>query len=65
HHRLHELLGDKRRVVLFIYTLSATLGISAIALRNARTIDSILLVGQAFLITVIISIIEYAGRRHH
>jgi hypothetical protein len=42
-----------------------TLGISAIALRNARTIDSILLVGQAFLITVIISIIEYSGRRHH
>jgi len=65
HHRLYELLGDKRKVVLFIYFLCATLGISAIALRNARTIDSILLVGQAFLITVIISIIEYSGRRHH
>ena len=65
HHRLYELLQDRRKVVLFIYTLSATLGISAIALRNARTIDSILLVGQAFLITVIISIIEYSGRRHH
>ena len=65
HHRLYELLKDKRKVVFFIYILSATLGISAIALRNARTIDSILLVGQAFLITGIISIIEYSGRRHH
>jgi UDP-GlcNAc:undecaprenyl-phosphate GlcNAc-1-phosphate transferase len=65
HHRLYELLKDKRKVVLFIYFLCVTLGISAIALRNARTIDSILLVGQAFLITVIISIIEYSGRRHH
>jgi UDP-GlcNAc:undecaprenyl-phosphate GlcNAc-1-phosphate transferase len=65
HHRLYELLRDKRKVVLFIYVLCATLGISALALRNAGTIDSILLVGQAFLITVIISIIEYSGRRHH
>ena len=65
HHRLFELLQDKRKVVLFIYVLCATLGISALALRHARTIDSILLVSQAFLITVIISIIEYSGRRHH
>jgi UDP-GlcNAc:undecaprenyl-phosphate GlcNAc-1-phosphate transferase len=65
HHRLYELLRDKRKVVFFIYFLCVTLGISAIALRNARTIDSILLVGQAFFITVIISIIEYSGRKHH
>jgi UDP-GlcNAc:undecaprenyl-phosphate GlcNAc-1-phosphate transferase len=65
HHRLYELLRDKRKVVLFIYVLCATLGISALALRHAGTFDSILLVGQAFLITVIISIIEYSGRRHH
>ncbi|MFB3925679.1 MAG: glycosyltransferase family 4 protein [Syntrophales bacterium] len=62
HHRMYDLLGDRRKAVFFIYFLCATLGISAIALRNARTIDGILLVGQALLITVIVSILEYSGR---
>jgi len=63
HHRLYELLGDRRKAVLFIYFLCATLGLSAVALRNARPIDGILLVFQAFLITVIVSIAEYSGRK--
>jgi UDP-GlcNAc:undecaprenyl-phosphate/decaprenyl-phosphate GlcNAc-1-phosphate transferase len=62
HHRLYALLGDRRKAVLFIYFLCATLGISAIALRNARPLDGILLISQAFLITVAISILEYSGR---
>ena len=62
HHRLYNLLGDKRKAVLFIYFLCATLGISAITLRYARPIDGVLLVVQAFLITVIVSIAEYSGR---
>ncbi len=65
HHRLYTLLGDKRKAVLFIYFLCATLGISAIALRNARPIDGVLLISQAFLITVAISILEYSGRQRH
>ena len=65
HHRLYTLLGDKRKAVLFIYFLCATLGISAIALRNARPIDGILLISQACLITVAISILEYSGRQRH
>jgi UDP-GlcNAc:undecaprenyl-phosphate/decaprenyl-phosphate GlcNAc-1-phosphate transferase len=63
HHRFYAILGDRRKVVLFVYLISATLGISAIALRNARIVDGILLVVQAFLITIIISILEYSGRR--
>lgn len=62
HHRLFAVLGDRRKVVLFIYLVSATLGISAIALRNARIVDGVLLVAQAFLITIIISILEFTGR---
>ena len=62
HHRFFAVLGDRRKVVLFIYLISATLGISAVALRNARIVDGILLVVQAFLITIIISILEYSGR---
>ena len=63
HHRLFYLLGDKWKAVLTIFLFSAALGLSSIALRYARMIDSILLVGQAFFIAVIFSIIEYAGRR--
>jgi UDP-GlcNAc:undecaprenyl-phosphate GlcNAc-1-phosphate transferase len=62
HHRAYSLLGDKRKAVLYIYLLAATLGISAIALRNARPVDGILLVFQAFLITVVVSIVDYSGR---
>lgn len=63
HHRTYTMLGDKRKAVLFIYLLSITLGVSAIALRNARPVDGILLVIQAFLITVIVSILDYSGRK--
>jgi UDP-GlcNAc:undecaprenyl-phosphate/decaprenyl-phosphate GlcNAc-1-phosphate transferase len=64
HHRLLAMFHDRRKVVCFIYFLCATLGISAITLRNARPIDGILTVLQAFLITVIVSILEYTGRNH-
>ena len=63
HHRLYNLLGDRRKAVFFIYFLCATLGISAITLRYARPIDGVLLVIQAFLITVLVSIAEYSGRK--
>ena len=63
HHRLFFLLGDRWKAVLTIFLYSTILGLGSIALRNARTIDSILLVGQAFLIAIIFSVIEYAGRR--
>ncbi len=65
HHRMYALLGDRRKAVLLICFLSATLGISAIALKNARPVDGILLVAQAFLITICVSILEYSGRQHH
>ena len=63
HHRLFFLLGNKQRAVLTIFLYSTILGLSSIALRNARMIDGIILVGQAFFIGIIFSIIEYAGRR--
>jgi UDP-GlcNAc:undecaprenyl-phosphate GlcNAc-1-phosphate transferase len=64
HHRLHSLLGDKRRAVFFIYFLCVTLGISAITLRHAQPVDGVLLVVQAFLITIVVSITEYFGRNN-
>ena len=64
HHRLLVIFGDRRKVIFFIFFLCATLGISAITLRGASTSDGILTVVQAFLITVIVSILEYSGRNH-
>jgi UDP-GlcNAc:undecaprenyl-phosphate/decaprenyl-phosphate GlcNAc-1-phosphate transferase len=64
HHRLLVIFDDRRKVVFFIFFLCATLGISAITLRGASTSDGILTVVQAFLITVIVSILEYSGRNH-
>ncbi|HOJ51822.1 MAG TPA: MraY family glycosyltransferase [Syntrophales bacterium] len=63
HHRMYTLLGDKRQAVMLIFLLSLTLGVTAITLRNARTIDSVLLVIQAALITVIVSILDHFGRK--
>lgn len=63
HHRIYMLLGDKRRAVLLILLLSLTLGVTAITLRHARTIDSILLILQAAFITVIFSILDHFGRQ--
>jgi UDP-GlcNAc:undecaprenyl-phosphate GlcNAc-1-phosphate transferase len=64
HHRICGLIGDRRKTVLLIYSLSATFGLSAIVLKNARTIDCVVLVIQALLITLIVSILEYSGRNH-
>jgi UDP-GlcNAc:undecaprenyl-phosphate GlcNAc-1-phosphate transferase len=64
HHRLYNILGDKRKAVLTIFLLSAILGLSSIVLRNARMIDGILLVLQAFILVSVISIIENASRRN-
>ena len=64
HHRLYAIFGSRAKVVFFIFFLCATLGISAITLRGASTSDGILTVVQAFLITVIVSILEYSGRNH-
>jgi len=63
HHRLYALIGDRYLTVLLILLLSGTLGITAITLRNARTIDGILLVIQAVLITIIVSILNHFGNR--
>ncbi|MHB8829868.1 MAG: MraY family glycosyltransferase, partial [Syntrophales bacterium] len=63
HHRIFAIFKDKRKTVFFILFLCATLGINAIILRNARTIDGILTVVQALLITVIVSILEHYGKK--
>jgi UDP-GlcNAc:undecaprenyl-phosphate GlcNAc-1-phosphate transferase len=62
HHRLAHALGSNKRSVLFIYSLSLCLGISAVALRNARVVDAVLLIFQASILVVLITFLERRRR---
>ena len=61
HHRISHLGLSNKKTVLFIYLLSASMGLSAIVLKNGRTIDALLLIAQAFLIYFIIVILMLKG----
>jgi UDP-GlcNAc:undecaprenyl-phosphate GlcNAc-1-phosphate transferase len=63
HHRLEALLGSRRQTVFLIFFLSISMGLAAMALRNARTLEAVLLILQAAIIVVIVSILEHAGNR--
>jgi UDP-GlcNAc:undecaprenyl-phosphate GlcNAc-1-phosphate transferase len=62
HHRLAHVLGSNKRSVLFIYLLSFCLGISAVALRDARLIYAFLHILQAIILVVLITFLERRGR---
>ena len=62
HHRLALVLGGQKRSVFFIYLMSICLGASAVVLRNARSVDAILLLVQAIVLVVLITILERRGR---
>jgi len=62
HHRLAYLFGTPKKSVLFIYVMAVCLGISALVLRNARTLDALLLLTQAAIIVVLITLLERRGR---
>lgn len=63
HHRIAALLGSTRQSVLFVYLLSICLGLAAIALRNARMIDALVLIMQAAIIVMIVTILEREGNK--
>ena len=62
HHRITYALGGQKKSVLFIYLMCCCLGASAILLRNARTIDALILLVQAMIIVMLITILEKRGR---
>jgi len=62
HHRLAVVLGGPGKSVLFIYLMSLCLGASAVVLRNARPADAIILIIQAIILVVLITILERRGR---
>ena len=58
HHRLFFVLGGKRKAVFFIYAFAITLGISALVLRHADTLNAVLLLIQAVSIVILGTILE-------
>ena len=64
HHRLHGLGMTRRQSVLFIYLLACGLGLSAIVLKNGRTIDALLLILQAVVVALIVVILMLVGNRN-
>jgi UDP-GlcNAc:undecaprenyl-phosphate GlcNAc-1-phosphate transferase len=62
HHRLLQLFGSARMAVWFIFLLNCALGLAAVALRNARTVDALLLIAQAVIILLLVTLLEHRGR---
>lgn len=62
HHRLADVLGSRRRAVFFIYLMSLCLGLSALILREAGMVDAMLLMLQASILVVLVTVLERRGR---
>jgi len=63
HHRLEHVLGNRQASVAMIWVLTICLGLAAIVLRKAGTAEAIMLLAQAALILIMITILEHQGRR--
>ncbi len=63
HHRLAALLGSRRLAVFLIFLLTSVMGLAAVALKEARLVDAVVLLAQAVLVVVIVTILEYQGNR--
>jgi UDP-GlcNAc:undecaprenyl-phosphate GlcNAc-1-phosphate transferase len=58
HHRMARVLGGPTQSVLFIYLLTICLGLNALLLRHSLPFEAMLLLSQALLIVVLVSILE-------
>lgn len=65
HHRLERALGSRQASVAMICLMTICLGLAALALRHAGTAEAVLLLIQACLIAVMITILEWSGRQRH
>ena len=63
HHRLERALGSCQASVAMIFLFTICLGLAALALRHAGTMEAVLLLIQAGLIAAMITVLEISGRR--
>ncbi len=62
HHRLERALGSRLASIGMIFGLTISLGLAALVLRKAGATEAILLLTQAALIVMMVTILEHAGR---
>lgn len=62
HHRLERALGSRQASVAMIFLFTICLGLAALALRHAGTMEAVLLLIQAGLIAAMITVLEISGR---
>ena len=62
HHRLERALGSRQASVAMIFLFTICLGLAALALRHAGTMEAVLLLIQAGLIASMITVLEISGR---
>lgn len=62
HHRLERALGSRQASVAMIFLFTICLGLAALALRHAGTMEAVLLLLQAGLIAAMITVLEISGR---
>jgi len=63
HHRLENVLGKREYAVFFIYALSASLSVGATVLLMSSPRSALLLILQASVILVMVTILERRGRK--
>jgi len=62
HHRIAAVVGGPGRSVLFIYVLAVCLGLNALLLPRAAPAEAVMILSQAVLIFILVSILERKGR---
>jgi UDP-GlcNAc:undecaprenyl-phosphate GlcNAc-1-phosphate transferase len=65
HHRLALVLNNGKLTVSVIFLITICLGLSATALRYARTIDALLLILQAAVIVILVTILQKRGAQNN
>lgn len=64
HHRLLQVLGRPSMAVWFIFLLNIALGLAALELRDATLTEALLLMLQAVIILILVTLLEYHGHRN-
>jgi len=62
HHRFEQLGLTKKESVLLLFFLAATLGLSAILLKDATPHEAVLVLIQAACVLAIVAVLEGVGR---
>jgi UDP-GlcNAc:undecaprenyl-phosphate GlcNAc-1-phosphate transferase len=62
HHRLERVLGSRQASVAMIWVMTICLGLAALVLRKAGPAEALMLLAQAALVLIMLTIMEHRGR---